>query len=311
MGLPRELMVKTPHANVGDVDPIPGLEWSPGGGNGNPLQLSCLENPMDSEAWWATVHGSQKVRHDWATEHTAHLCNYKFLTTFPGLTVAMKLHLTWSLQGCFLELCSKWDSLSYQYQYETIFWVLGSPWNYLSFISGQGLDQTFCFLDSFVAIVQLLSCVHFFGKLIDCSLPVSSVHGIFQTRILEWAAIPFSRRSFWLKAPTHVSCIGSRVLYHWASMELGLGNSFLILLQNWSRFWYAGSFTVDLSETQSLVLENGNTCDTIDPLRIRECSQTDFSILKHFIIQRLWLESCQWLQIWCYFTDWKKGLRVI
>ena len=140
---------------------------------------------------------------------------------------------------------------------------------------------------SFVVVVQLLSCVHFFGKLIDCSLPVSSVHGIFQTRILEWAAIPFSRKSFWLKAPTHVSCIGSRVLYHWDSMELGLGSSFLILLQNLSRFWYVGSITVDLSETQSLVLEDGNTCDTIDPLRIIECSQTDFSILKHFIIQRL------------------------
>jgi hypothetical protein len=90
MGLPRWPMVKNPHANVGDMDPIPGLERSPGGGNGNPLQLSCLENPMDSEAWWATVHGSQKVRYDWATEHTAHSCNYKFLTTFPGLTIAMK-----------------------------------------------------------------------------------------------------------------------------------------------------------------------------------------------------------------------------
>ena len=36
-------------------------------GNGNPLQYSCLENPMDGGAWWATVHGSQRVRHDWAT----------------------------------------------------------------------------------------------------------------------------------------------------------------------------------------------------------------------------------------------------
>ena len=36
---------------------IPGLERSPGEGNGNPLQDSCLENPMDGGAWWATVHG--------------------------------------------------------------------------------------------------------------------------------------------------------------------------------------------------------------------------------------------------------------
>ena len=35
-----------------------------GEGNGNPLQYSCLENPMDGGAWWATVHGSQRVGHD-------------------------------------------------------------------------------------------------------------------------------------------------------------------------------------------------------------------------------------------------------
>ena len=39
------------------IGSIPGLAWSPGGGHGNPLQYSCLENPMHSEAWWATVHG--------------------------------------------------------------------------------------------------------------------------------------------------------------------------------------------------------------------------------------------------------------
>ena len=43
--------------DAGDVDWIPGLGRSPGGGHGNPLQYSCLENPMDKGAWWATVHG--------------------------------------------------------------------------------------------------------------------------------------------------------------------------------------------------------------------------------------------------------------
>ena len=43
---------------------IPGLGRSPGEENGNPLQYSCLENPMDREAWRATVHGSQRVGHD-------------------------------------------------------------------------------------------------------------------------------------------------------------------------------------------------------------------------------------------------------
>ena len=43
--------------NVGDLGLIPGLGRFPGEGNGNPLQCSCLENPMDGGAWWATVHG--------------------------------------------------------------------------------------------------------------------------------------------------------------------------------------------------------------------------------------------------------------
>ena len=46
--------------NVEDPGLIPGLERSPGEGNGNPLQYSCLENPMDRGAWLATVHGVTK-----------------------------------------------------------------------------------------------------------------------------------------------------------------------------------------------------------------------------------------------------------
>ena len=56
-------------------------------GNCNPLQYSCLENPMDGKAWWATVHGSQTVGYDWATS----------------------LSLWWGLPGlyvCVLTLCS-------------------------------------------------------------------------------------------------------------------------------------------------------------------------------------------------------------
>ena len=53
-------MVKNPPASAGDtgdVGSIPGLRRSPGEGKGNPLQYSCLENPMDRRAWQATVHG--------------------------------------------------------------------------------------------------------------------------------------------------------------------------------------------------------------------------------------------------------------
>ena len=47
---------------MGDLGSIPGLGRSPGEGNGNPLQYSCLENPRDQGAWWATVHGVAKSR---------------------------------------------------------------------------------------------------------------------------------------------------------------------------------------------------------------------------------------------------------
>jgi len=52
--------VKASAYNVGDLGSIPGLGRSPGEGNGNPLQYSCLENPMDRGAWQAAVHGVTK-----------------------------------------------------------------------------------------------------------------------------------------------------------------------------------------------------------------------------------------------------------
>ena len=55
--------VKASACNAGDLGSIPGLGRSPGEGNGNPHQYSCLENPMDGGAWWATiVHGVAKSR---------------------------------------------------------------------------------------------------------------------------------------------------------------------------------------------------------------------------------------------------------
>ena len=59
--------------NAGDLGSIPGLGRSPGGGYGNALQYSCLENPMDRGAWQATIHGvakSQTQGHDRETKHS-------------------------------------------------------------------------------------------------------------------------------------------------------------------------------------------------------------------------------------------------
>ena len=72
-----------------------------------------------------------------------------------------------------------------------------------------------------LAYVCVFSCVQLCEPM-DCRLPGSSVHRIFQARIMEWAAIPFSRGSFQLKDQTlipHISCIGRQILYHCMTWE--------------------------------------------------------------------------------------------
>ena len=66
-GFPGGSDGKESACNAGDPCSIPGSGRSPEEGNGNPLQDSCLENPMDRGAWRAAVHGLQRVRHDRAT----------------------------------------------------------------------------------------------------------------------------------------------------------------------------------------------------------------------------------------------------
>ena len=60
-GFPCGSVVKNLPANAGDAGSLPGFGRSPGEGNGNPLQCSCLGNSMDRGAWWATVHRVAKV----------------------------------------------------------------------------------------------------------------------------------------------------------------------------------------------------------------------------------------------------------
>ena len=71
-GFPSGSVVKNLPANAGNArhaSLIPGSRRSPGEGNGNPLQHSCLGNPMDGGAWQATDYGMQRIRHDWVTEN--------------------------------------------------------------------------------------------------------------------------------------------------------------------------------------------------------------------------------------------------
>ena len=76
-------LVKNLPANAGHVGSVPGLGRSLGEGNGNPLWYSCLENPVDREAWWAIVHGAAKSR----TQLSRHLCKHTvfcFLIIYSG-----------------------------------------------------------------------------------------------------------------------------------------------------------------------------------------------------------------------------------
>ena len=77
--LPRGPVVKNLPSSAGNPGSTPGSERTPGVGNENPLQYSCLENLMDSEAWWAIqLMGLQRVRHDSETEYASrHTCEGK------------------------------------------------------------------------------------------------------------------------------------------------------------------------------------------------------------------------------------------
>ena len=80
--------------NMGDPGSIPGLGRSLGEGNGNPLQHSCLENPMDGGAWKAAVHG--------VTEGRTRLSNFTFMFHFHALEKEMATHssvLDWRIPG--------------------------------------------------------------------------------------------------------------------------------------------------------------------------------------------------------------------
>ena len=73
------LVVKNPLANAGDTASIPGSGRPPGGGNGNPLRCSCLENPMDRGASQATVQGGHKKSDVTEHAHTLIKCINMFL----------------------------------------------------------------------------------------------------------------------------------------------------------------------------------------------------------------------------------------
>ena len=93
-GIPGGSVVKNPPASAGNTGSIPGSGRSPGGGHGNPLQYSCLENPMEGGAWKAAVHG--------VTEGWTQLSDFTFTFHFHTLEEEMATHssvLAWRIPG--------------------------------------------------------------------------------------------------------------------------------------------------------------------------------------------------------------------
>ena len=80
-GFPHSSVSKESACNTGDPGSIPGSGRSPGEGNGNPLQYSCLENLMGGGAWWATVHGVAKSR--------TRLSDFTFLSYVPSTRLSV------------------------------------------------------------------------------------------------------------------------------------------------------------------------------------------------------------------------------
>ena len=97
------------------------------------------------------------------------------------------------------------------------YWGSLSP---LLFPMGKALElmSSMGFWSRKVKVLVAQSCLTLWDPM-DCSPPGSSVHGILQTRILEWAVIYFSRGSSRPRDQTHISCIGRQILYHRATWE--------------------------------------------------------------------------------------------
>ena len=88
-GIPGGSDGKASAWNAGDLGSIPGLGRSPGEGNGNPLQYSCLENPMGGGAWWATIHWFAESD----TTERLHLLTYSLPTLFHSATSHISLSI--------------------------------------------------------------------------------------------------------------------------------------------------------------------------------------------------------------------------
>ena len=180
--LPRWLRGKESACTAGAAGSIPGSGRSPGGANGSSFRYSCLGNPMDRGAYWATVHGVQNSRtpqSDWSHTHThTHTQDIYYI----------KAHLL-LLLSCFSRvrptLCDPIDGSPPGSPVPGILQARTLEWVAISFSSAWKWK-----------VSEVAESCPTLRDPMDCSPPGSSVHGIFQARVLEWGAIAFSKSTF-------------------------------------------------------------------------------------------------------------------
>ena len=170
-GFPGDSVVKNLPTNAGDLGLISDLKGSSGEGNGNPLHYSCLGNPKDRGPWWATVHGVTKSwtwLSYWKTTTGYTMCWF-------DIFIYHKKIITWAAAYTFIIL----------HNYYFLFCVISTFKIYC--ISNFQVSDTI--LLTMCSVVKL--CLILYDAM-DCSPPGSSVHGIFQAKLLECVAISFS-----------------------------------------------------------------------------------------------------------------------
>ena len=166
----------------------------------HPLQYSCLENPMNGGAWWAAVHGVAKSG-TWLSDFT-------FTFHFHALEKEMATHsgvLAWRIPGT-----------GEPGGPPAVYGVTQSQ-TWLKWLSMSSSSMEMYILVKSKSISPSVVSNSFHSM--DCSLQVSSAHGIPQASIMEWVAIPFSRGSSQPRDKIQVSCIAGRFLTIWATRE--------------------------------------------------------------------------------------------
>ena len=136
--------------NAGELGLIPVWGRSPGEGNGYPLLYSCLENFLDRGAWWATVHGSQRVRHDWVTNTLGSINIYNYSSykqiLFANPYCSLKIFILLRQKNMFHYLVISRNNPFQLWHYTVPFtWFVFSWWYYFSILNTYYFKNTYYF----------------------------------------------------------------------------------------------------------------------------------------------------------------------